>query len=95
MEIKNYTSAVNAYRFAAESMPKKTDKAVSASKSNTDKADFSSAARASFADSLKAAARTSADSSASPERIKALSEAVANGTYSVSAQDVASSILGF
>lgn len=95
MEIKNYTSAVNAYRFAAESKPRKADKATAAPKTNTDKADFSSAARASFADSLKAAARNSADSSASPERIKALTEAVANGTYNVSAQDVASSILGF
>ncbi len=94
MEIKNYTSAVNAYRFNAELSEKKIRTGKTAKGKNTDKADFSSAARASFSESLKAAARNAADSSASPERLKSLSAEIADGTYSVSAEDVASAIVG-
>ncbi len=89
----NYTSAVNAYRYNAEAKPAvKTKKP--ASGANTDKAEFSAASRASFADSLKAAAKTAADASASPERLSELSRAVAEGSYNVSAEDVAAAILG-
>lgn len=95
MEIKNYSNVINAYRFNSDSISGGTRKTKSASaRSNTDKADFSAASRASFADSLKAAAKSDSDRAASPERIQALSVSIANGTYSVSAQDVANSILG-
>ena len=94
MEIKNYTAAVNAYRFNADNKPKvRADKAPG-TKANTDKAEFSSASRASFADSMKAAARKAADSPASPERLRAISAAIENGTYEVSAEEVAASIIG-
>ena len=94
MEIKNYTSAINAYRFNAELSEKKVraDKTVKAK--NTDKAEFSAAAKSGFADALKAAAKNAADSSASPERLSALSAEIAGGTYNVSAEDVASAIMG-
>lgn len=97
MEVKNYTSAINAYRYNAELS---ADKASSrrnknVKRSNTDKAEFSSASKASFSDSLKAAAKNAAESSASAERINALASSIADGTYTVSAEDVADSILGF
>lgn len=94
MEIKNYTSAVNAYRFNAETKLSVKAKKSSNEKTNTDKAEFSAAARAGFADSLKASAKNAAGASASPERLNALSKAINDGTYSVSAEDVAASILG-
>ena len=96
MEIKNYTSAVNAYRYTSEITGKS---AVSKEKNirertNTDKAEFSSASRTGFADCLKAAAKNAADQSASAERINALAQSIKDGTYNISAEDVADSILG-
>lgn len=97
MEIKNYTNAVNAYRFAADNKVRSVKKQNSAK--NTDKAEFSAAAKAnhavSFADSLKASAKAAADTSASSARLNELSKAISDGSYSVSAEDVASAILGF
>lgn len=97
MEIKNYTSAVNAYRFAAENQASasRTQKKNAGVRTNTDKAEFSAASRQSFSDTLKAAASKAADSSASPEKIAAISMQVRNGTYNVSAEEVASAIIGF
>lgn len=94
MEIKNYTSAINAYRYNSEISEKKvrTEKTVKAK--NTDKAEFSAASKSGFADALKAAAKNAADASASPERLSALSAEIAGGTYNVSAEDVASAIMG-
>lgn len=97
MEVKNYLSAVNAYRYTGEMQ---SDKAAcrrtngGKKKANTDKAEFSAAAKSGFAEALRAAAANSAESSASPERLKALSEKISDGTYNVSADDVAASILG-
>ncbi|MDE6592240.1 MAG: flagellar biosynthesis anti-sigma factor FlgM [Oscillospiraceae bacterium] len=100
MTIKNLSSAVNAYRYNTEPAERKRRTAGrSASGRNVDKFDFSGTesagnARASFADTLRMAARSAADSAASPERIKALNTAVKDGSYNVSAEDVADSILG-
>lgn len=95
MEIKNYANAINAYRYNSEngSPSVRREKNVK-TKANTDKAEFSSAARAGFADSLKAAAKNAAQASASPERLSALSAKISDGSYNVSAEDVASAIMG-
>ncbi len=95
MEIKNYTSALNAYRYASETASRPiSGKAQKSRGKNTDKADFSSSARASFSDTLKAAAKTAADSTASAERLAELSAKIADGSYKVSSEDIADSILG-
>ena len=58
MEIKNYTSALNAYRYASEAASRPlSGKAQKSKGKNTDKAEFSSSARASFSDTLKTAAK--------------------------------------
>lgn len=95
MEIKNYTSAINAYRYAGGSASKPlSGRTQKGSGRNTDKAEFSSSARASFSDTLKTAAKAAADSSASAERLAELSAKIADGSYSVSSDDIADSILG-
>lgn len=95
MEIKNYTNALNAYKYASESASRPVSgKAQRDKRKNTDKAEFSSSARASFSDSLKSAAKAAADSSASPERLAALSAKIADGSYNVHSEDIADSILG-
>lgn len=95
MEIKNYTSAVNAYRYASDCASRPLTGRTQKNKGkNTDKAEFSVSARASFSDTLKAAAKAAADSSASPERIAELSAKIADGSYSISSEDIADSILG-
>lgn len=95
MEIKNYTSAINAYRYASESASKPVSGRNQKNRGrNTDKAEFSNAARASFSDTLKTAAKAAADSSASSERLAELSAKIADGSYSVSSEDIADSILG-
>lgn len=96
MEIKNYTSAVNAYRaYSESSASSRIQKKKETGRTNTDKAEFSSASRASFAETLNAAASKAANSSASAERIAALRSQVKSGSYNVPAEDVAASILGF
>ncbi len=95
MEIKNYTSAINAYRYASESASRPlTGKTQKGKGRNTDKAEFSASARASFSDTLKTAAKAAADSSASAERLAELSAKIADGSYNVSSEDIADSILG-
>ena len=95
MEIKNYTSAINAYRYASESASRPTAGKTQKNKGrNTDKAEFSVSARASFSDTLKTAAKAAADSSASAERLAELSAQIADGSYRVSSEDIADSILG-
>lgn len=95
MEIKNYTSAINAYRYAGGSASKTlSGRTQKGSGRNTDKAEFSVSARASFSDTLKTAAKAAADSSASAERLAELSAKIADGSYSVSSEEIADSILG-
>lgn len=95
MEIKNYTSAISAYRYASESASRPlTDKAQKGKGRNTDKAEFSVSARASFSETLKTAAKAAADSSASAERLAELSAKIADGSYRISSEDIADSILG-
>lgn len=95
MEIKNYTSALSAYRYASEAASRSfSGKAQKSKDRNTDKAEFSSSARASFSDTLKAAAKNAADSTASAERLAELSAKIADGSYRIPAEDIADSILG-
>lgn len=94
MEIKSYTSAINAYRYNAETSEKKVRTGKTVKAKNTDKAEFSSASKSGFSEALKAAAKNAADSSASPERLRVLSSEIAEGTYNVSAEEVASAIMG-
>ncbi|MCI7766848.1 MAG: flagellar biosynthesis anti-sigma factor FlgM [Oscillospiraceae bacterium] len=94
MEIKNYTSALNAYKYAGEAASRSVNRVSRDKSKNTDKAEFSVSARASFSDSLKSAAKAAADSSASPERLAALSAKIADGSYNVSSEDIADSIMG-
>lgn len=95
MEIKNYTLSVNAYRYNAEAASDKMFRRdVSVKVKNTDKAEFSVRGSVSFADSLKAAAKEAAESSASNERLSELAGKIADGSYNVSAEDVAASVLG-
>lgn len=95
MEIKNYTSAINAYRYASDCASKPVSGRTQKSKGkNTDKAEFSASSRAGFSEALRTAAKAAADSSASPERIAELSAKIADGSYKVSSEDIADSILG-
>lgn len=95
MTVNNLSSAVNAYRYNMEPADRKSRTVrKSSSGRNTDKAEFSGNARASFADTLRTAAKSAAESSASSERIEALNVAVKNGSYNISAEDVADAILG-
>ena len=91
MKINKYDSVMSAYaRNSSGSVRKKQNEK---SAHNTDKAEFSSAARTGTAGEKAAIART-AESFASPERIAALKAMIADGSYNISAESVAASILG-
>ncbi len=64
-----------------------------AASQNVDKADFSSASKTGSVAAAKAAAVKTVESFASPERIAALRSMIADGSYSISAESVAASIL--
>jgi anti-sigma28 factor (negative regulator of flagellin synthesis) len=96
MEINKFTSAVGAYRKVGsdyKSAVKGSGKSASGSVKKVDTLELSSAARATI-ESAKSDAKRSADSGASPERIAALKAKIADGTYSVSSENVAAAILG-
>ncbi|MBQ5319743.1 MAG: flagellar biosynthesis anti-sigma factor FlgM [Oscillospiraceae bacterium] len=90
MEIKNYRSAVTAYVKNTYEPAKK--KCTSSAVKNTDKAEFSAASGAGALANAKIAAKQSVESFASPERIAALKSMIADGSYDISADDVAASI---
>jgi anti-sigma28 factor (negative regulator of flagellin synthesis) len=90
MEIKNYGSAVSAYVKNAYEPAKKTITAPTVK--NTDKAEFSTASGAGALANAKASAKKTVESFASPERIAALKAMIADGSYDISADDVAASI---
>lgn len=92
MGIKNVVSAVNAYRYNAElsAKPAVRSRADDKRSANKDKAEFSAAAKSGIrTDSVRVSGKT-----ASAERITALKNAIADGSYSVSAEAVADAIIG-
>ena len=91
MEIKKYTSAINAYRSVNfENEQKKSLTSVKKEK-NTDKADFSSVKNS--IDTIKASALKSTEGSASAEKIAALRTAISEGNYNISSEKIAAAIL--
>lgn len=91
MEIKNCLNAVNAYKtigFESKGKNRTTAKA----SANTDVVEFSSLKD--NVENMKHTIAKSVDSQVSPERINALKNAVADGSYNVSAESIAMSILG-
>lgn len=92
MEVNKYGSVMSAYMKSSYE-PIKSKRGSSAAK-NTDKAEFSSASReGAAASAAKASVRQSVESFASPKRIAALKAMIADGSYSISAESVAASIL--
>ncbi len=90
MEIKNYSSVMSAYMKNTYEPSRKKLGAPAAK--NTDKAEFSAASGAGALANAKASAKKSVESFASPERIAALKSMIADGSYNISADDVAASI---
>lgn len=91
MKINKYGSVMSAYaKSAYEPVRKKQN---GSSVHNTDKAEFSSAAKAGSAAGEKASIVKTVESFASPERIAALKAMIADGSYNISAESVAASIL--
>ena len=91
MNINKYGSVISAYTRAAYEPVRKKENGKPAQ--NTDKAEFSSASKAGAAAGAKAAVVKTVESFASPERINALKSMIADGSYNISAESVAASIL--
>lgn len=89
MEINKYGSVMSAYvKNTYEPAGKKVKEAAV---KNTDKAVFSASAGA--LNGAKASVKRSVESFASPERIAALKAMIADGSYNISAESVAASIM--
>ena len=91
MNINKYGSVISAYTRASYEPVRK--KQGGKTTQNTDKAEFSSASKAGTAANAKAAVVKTVESFASPERIAALKSMIADGSYNISAESVAASIL--
>ena len=95
MEIKNYGSAVNAYKNIGSdyrSKAVKSGRAAAASVKNTDTLEISSVAKANNLENAKAAVRKSVEKGAPADRIAALKAKIADGTYRISPENVAAAI---
>lgn len=91
MKISEYGSVMSAY-LKSSYEPVKAKRSSAAAK-NTDKAEFSSASRENAVAGAKASARNTVESFASPKRIAALKAMIKDGSYNISAESVAASIL--
>ncbi|MCM1329153.1 MAG: flagellar biosynthesis anti-sigma factor FlgM [Ruminococcus sp.] len=91
MEIKNYGSVMSAYVKSSYEPARRERSGVSAK--NTDKAEFSSAAKDGGIAQAKAAVAKEIESFASPKRIAALKAMIDDGSYNISAESVAASIM--
>ncbi|MBD5139606.1 MAG: flagellar biosynthesis anti-sigma factor FlgM [Ruminococcus sp.] len=89
MKIEKYGSVMSAYMKNTYEPTGKKQRA--AAGKNVDKAVFSSASGA--LNGMKASAARSVESFASPERIAELKAMIADGSYNISAETVAASIL--
>ena len=95
MEIKNYSSAVSAYKSISSDYRNnavKGGKTAAKSVKNTDTLEISSAAKANSLESAKAAVRKSIDKETPADRIAAIKAKIAEGTYSISPENVAAAI---
>lgn len=88
MEIKNCTSALNAYQNTM-TRQELTKPVQNVKRKNTDKVEFSKNA----VDSFKSAVLRNAEATASPERISALKNALRDGQYNVPSESIAAAIL--
>lgn len=88
MEIKNCTSALNAYQntIARQDSVKRVQ---NTKRKNTDKVEFSK----SSSDGLKSSVLHNVEAYASPERISALKNALRDGQYSISSDSIAAAII--
>ncbi len=92
MEIKNYSSAINAYKYnATYDGVKKT--ATQAVPKNVDVVEFSSSSKKRSIDKTKAEIKSSVIKGASEERIASLRKMISEGSYCISAESVAAAIL--
>lgn len=97
MKINEYGSVISAYTRAGYEPVRKKENGKTTQ--NTDKAEFSSASKAGAAAgtgdaaNARAAVVKTVESFASPERIAALKSMIADGSYNISPESVAASIL--
>lgn len=91
MEINKYGSVMSAYMKSSYE-PAKRER-TGASVKNTDKAEFSSAAKDGGVSQAKAAVKKEVESFASNKRITAIKTMIADGSYNISAESVAASIM--
>ena len=91
MEINKYGSVMSAYMKSSYEPAKR--KNVGASAKNTDKAEFSSVPKDGGVSQAKASVKKELESFATPKRIAALKTMIADGSYNISAECVASSIM--
>lgn len=94
MEIKNYSSAVSAYKSISSDYRNAVNGGKTAAKSvkNTDTLEISSAAKAGSLENAKAAVRKSIEKDTPADRIAAIKAKIAEGTYSISPENVAAAI---
>ena len=91
MNIKNCTNAVNAYKATSYDKELKSRTLSGAREKNTDKVEFS--ANKNSVEGLKASAVKNVEAQAAAERLAALKSLINEGKYTISAENIASSIL--
>lgn len=91
MEINKYGSVMSAYMKSSYE-PTKRER-VGTSAKNTDKAEFSSVPRDGGVSQAKASVKKEVESFASAKRIAALKTMISDGSYNISAERVAASIM--
>lgn len=91
MEIKNYGSVMSAYMKSSYEPAKRGHSGVSAK--NTDKAEFSSVSKDGGVSQAKASVKREIESFASNKRVAAIKAMIADGSYNISAESVAASIM--
>ena len=91
MEINKYGSVMSAYMKSSYEPARRGR--VKASAKNTDKAEFSSVPKDGGVSQAKASVKKEIESFATTKRINALKTMIADGSYNISAERVASSIM--
>lgn len=91
MEINKYSSVMSAYMKSTYEPAKRGQSGASAK--NTDKAEFSSVPKDGGVSHAKVNIKKEVESFASPKRIAALKAMIADGSYNISAESVAASIM--
>lgn len=91
MEINKYGSVMSAYMKSSYE-PARRER-VGASAKNTDKAEFSSVSKDGGVSQAKASVKREIEGFASSKRIAAIKSMIADGSYNISAERVAASIM--